>query len=237
MPSLRINAIYPAIEGEGIFVGLPQIFVRLQGCRVGCRNCDSKDTWSFKAGTVYSISEVLSMIDQSLPFTVGQKRVAITGGDPTDAEHLDGVIVLVKKLKVAGHYVTLEASGDKLSHQLFDLLDYINFDFKTPSTNVVTSVEHLTTLLRHYQGRYQIKSVVEDKKDFEYCVKYYKALMESTQNQIKIQWIITPAYSPGEEFPRARVQDIYRWNFEQGSPFRIIMQQHKVIFGPNQKNI
>ena len=42
-----INSIYRATEGEGVFVGRPQIFVRYQGCAIGCINCDSKDTWEF----------------------------------------------------------------------------------------------------------------------------------------------------------------------------------------------
>ncbi|MEX0799567.1 MAG: hypothetical protein WD025_08980, partial [Bacteriovoracaceae bacterium] len=47
---LAINSIYMATEGEGIHVGTPQIFVRFQGCAIGCVNCDSKDTWEFLPG-------------------------------------------------------------------------------------------------------------------------------------------------------------------------------------------
>lgn len=36
-----INEIFQTIQGEGVFTGLPAIFVRLQGCPVGCPWCDT----------------------------------------------------------------------------------------------------------------------------------------------------------------------------------------------------
>lgn len=43
--TLPINAIYPSIQGEGSHTGTPSVFVRLQGCPVGCGWCDEKATW------------------------------------------------------------------------------------------------------------------------------------------------------------------------------------------------
>ena len=40
-----INEIFQTIQGEGVFTGLPAIFVRLQGCPVGCPWCDTRHTW------------------------------------------------------------------------------------------------------------------------------------------------------------------------------------------------
>ncbi|VFP87595.1 7-carboxy-7-deazaguanine synthase [Candidatus Erwinia haradaeae] len=41
-----INAIFQTLQGEGVYVGVPSIFIRLQGCPVGCDWCDTKYTWS-----------------------------------------------------------------------------------------------------------------------------------------------------------------------------------------------
>lgn len=40
-----INEIFQTIQGEGVFTGVPAVFIRLQGCPVGCSWCDTKQTW------------------------------------------------------------------------------------------------------------------------------------------------------------------------------------------------
>lgn len=42
---IRVNEIYESIQGEGTFTGTPSVFLRLQGCDVGCMWCDTKHTW------------------------------------------------------------------------------------------------------------------------------------------------------------------------------------------------
>src|SRR6267143_81499 len=41
----RIAETFYSIQGEGATAGLPAIFVRLQGCTVGCAWCDTKYSW------------------------------------------------------------------------------------------------------------------------------------------------------------------------------------------------
>ena len=44
---LPINEVYWTIQGEGVHTGVPALFVRMQGCAVGCPWCDTKHTWKF----------------------------------------------------------------------------------------------------------------------------------------------------------------------------------------------
>jgi len=70
------------IQGEGVHVGHPAAFLRLQGCTLNCSYCDTRSVWL--KGNPYSIQELLGLMDQAdLPrklFT-GQHLV-ITGGSP-----------------------------------------------------------------------------------------------------------------------------------------------------------
>lgn len=40
-----INEMFQTLQGEGVYTGVPAIFIRLQGCPVGCSWCDTKHTW------------------------------------------------------------------------------------------------------------------------------------------------------------------------------------------------
>ena len=40
-----VNDLYLSVQGEGFHTGTAAIFLRLQGCNVGCSFCDTKETW------------------------------------------------------------------------------------------------------------------------------------------------------------------------------------------------
>ena len=52
----RIAETFYSIQGEGATAGLPAVFVRLQGCTVGCGWCDTKYSWDPAAGREVDLS-------------------------------------------------------------------------------------------------------------------------------------------------------------------------------------
>jgi len=44
----KVNELFQTIQGEGFYTGVPAVFVRLQGCDVGCAWCDTKHTWEIE---------------------------------------------------------------------------------------------------------------------------------------------------------------------------------------------
>lgn len=230
-----INSIYRATEGEGVFLGRPQIFVRYQGCAVGCINCDSKDTWDFTESMGQSQDLVLESIHKE-GLNGSIKNVSITGGDPLHPGHVPHVLSLVKKLKEKKYYINIEAAGTRVVDDLFDLVDYVSFDFKTPSTGVKTPLKNISKMITQYPGKFQIKAVIQDKSDFTATLNAFKELSAEHDN-MNFPWVLTPCFNTDEEFPMKRFVDVLTWNEEVGGVFRVIGQQHKWVFGPNEKQV
>ncbi|MGQ8364051.1 7-carboxy-7-deazaguanine synthase QueE [Glaciecola sp. 1036] len=97
MNTLLVNEVFESIQGEGSFTGVPSIFVRLQGCLVGCPWCDTKHTWEVEqdderdsmvimqetTDTSHYFSatpEQLFELFASQGYTA--KHIVITGGEP-----------------------------------------------------------------------------------------------------------------------------------------------------------
>lgn len=233
MSRFLINGIYRATEGEGVHIGTPQVFVRFQGCTIGCVNCDSKDTWDFGGVPELSVEEILSTVhSESLEGSI--RRVSITGGDPLHPQNVPAVIELSQILKRKGFFVNIEAAGTRIVHEIFDIIDYVSFDFKTPSTGVRGNTSLIEKMVLNYPGRFQVKSVVQDEKDFENVLAARKDLAAREVN-LDFPWVLTPAYNLNEEFPLSRFENVIVWNEKCGSHFRVIGQQHKWLHGPDKK--
>jgi len=231
MITLLINSIYRATEGEGIHIGIPQIFIRFQGCHVGCVNCDTKETWDFDPAFTKSLDEVMEKIE-----TLSQniiKRVSITGGDPLHPSHIPALIELIKQLKERDYFINIEAAGTRVVPEVFDLVDFISYDYKTPSTQVKTSKELLSKFIKAYGNKSQIKAVVADKKDFEATYDAFHFVKAQLSHQVP--WCLTPCYEPNEPFPMNRFQQVIQLNEAFGLPFRVIGQQHKWAYGPSER--
>lgn len=230
---LLINSIYRATEGEGIHLGQAQVFIRFQGCQVGCLNCDSKETWEFTRESALDMSQVLEQVErQSLTGKI--RRVSLTGGDPLHPRHVPGLRELVGQLKQRGYWSNLEASGTRIVPPIFRAVDFISFDYKPPSTGVHFPLRNLAILCEEYPGKFQVKSVVEDVRDFRACEQAYQFLQERGLGD-GFQWCLTPAFNNHEDFNPARFIEIMSLNYQSNYPFRVIGQQHKWVYGPREK--
>ncbi|MCG9597395.1 7-carboxy-7-deazaguanine synthase QueE [Vibrio sp. Isolate25] len=89
--------MFETIQGEGVFTGVPSVFVRLQICPVGCAWCDTKQTWDATPQDERPLVEVLTktedsptwcsvsggdIIEQYRQQGYQAKNIVITGGEP-----------------------------------------------------------------------------------------------------------------------------------------------------------
>jgi 7-carboxy-7-deazaguanine synthase len=237
MDSLLINNIYRATEGEGIFVGTPQIFVRFQGCHIGCVNCDSMETWAFDEQKRQPFSAVMDTIESLAHKShYPLKRVSITGGDPLHPKHHEALKTLITELKLKNYWLNLEAAGTRIVDDFFDRVDFISFDLKTPSTKVKTSLALLAQMHEVYGEKMQVKAVVAHEEDFNYVEKCFDEIQERLGFH-QVPWVMTPAHESHEKMPQERYQKIQWLNEERGQRFRVIGQQHKWVYGAGRMDV
>jgi 7-carboxy-7-deazaguanine synthase len=99
----RIAECFFSIQGEGVTAGLPAVFIRLQGCSVGCRWCDTKYSWDPAGGREVTPE---ALVEQAAAFPC--RRVVVTGGEPLES----GLFApLVAALKARAFAVEVETSG------------------------------------------------------------------------------------------------------------------------------
>lgn len=117
---LAVNEIFETVQGEATFTGTPSVFIRLQGCPVGCAWCDTKHTWPVQDDNRISTSVMLIKDKEAPTFAamgvdelVGtiaafkSRHIVITGGEPCmyDLTALNDAIV------ASGRKMQVETSG------------------------------------------------------------------------------------------------------------------------------
>ncbi|SMY32473.1 7-carboxy-7-deazaguanine synthase [Photobacterium malacitanum] len=118
----KINEVFETIQGEGVFTGVPAIFVRLQVCPVGCSWCDTKQTWTAEPEDLVNVERIMVKTEDSPLWTqldadgvvsllIAQgytaKHVVITGGEPC----IYDLRPLTAALETAGFNCQIETSG------------------------------------------------------------------------------------------------------------------------------
>ncbi|MDD5155075.1 MAG: 7-carboxy-7-deazaguanine synthase QueE [Candidatus Omnitrophica bacterium] len=126
----KIAEIFESIQGEGIYLGKKQVFVRFYGCNLACKFCDTKP----ETFTEYSPRE---LFDKIADFPYDYHSIAFTGGEPLlQKAFLKEVLQLTKK---AGLLNYLETNGalPKELEEVIDLVDIIAMDLKLPSSTQI----------------------------------------------------------------------------------------------------
>lgn len=99
----RVAECFFSVQGEGVTAGVPAVFIRLQGCSVGCRWCDTKYSWDPDAGHQVTLE---ALVEEAAAFPC--RRAVVTGGEPLESSLF---VPLVEALKARGFTVEVETSG------------------------------------------------------------------------------------------------------------------------------
>ncbi|MHC4618949.1 MAG: 7-carboxy-7-deazaguanine synthase QueE [Planctomycetota bacterium] len=162
-----MSEIFYSLQGEGTLTGVPSVFVRLAGCPLRCRWCDTKYGWDETAGFHYSIEKIVQAVQKWR-----SKFVVITGGEPMTNPDLPE---LAKKLKAQEEHITIETAGiafiPGLPCELMSISPKLSNS--TPEDPKLAAIHEdsrldtavLTELIDNYN--YQLKFVVDSEDDLE----------------------------------------------------------------------
>lgn len=161
-PSLEGGRLLPLVEsfytiqGEGFHTGKPAFFIRLGGCDVGCRWCDSKESWNPDRFPPVEIETIVSQAAAT-----PARAIVITGGEPMNYP-LD---MLCNMLKEYGLEIFLETSGSSPMSGHFDWICL------SPKRNKPPKEEF-------FRVADELKVIVETPADFEWAEENRRKILE-----------------------------------------------------------
>jgi 7-carboxy-7-deazaguanine synthase len=133
MIKAKISEIFCSIQGEGLYLGQKQIFVRFAHCNLDCDYCDepkAKENDGFSAQSVDEVMEKIKLLKKK----ENPEAVSLTGGEPL----LQTAFIekLLPKIQKTGLQIHLETNATlfKEFEKIFETVDVVAADIKLPSS-------------------------------------------------------------------------------------------------------
>lgn len=176
--NMKINEIFKSIQGEGLYIGVPTLFVRAAGCDLRCVWCDTPYALLESQGTEWSLDAIVEEAVRS-----GASNVCLTGGDPL--RQMDESVELVNRLVDSGFTVVVETSGAyDISRLPSSGRVVISMDVKAPGSGM--SGRNMLSNLAHLTSKDQLKFVLADRNDYSFAKEFI------AQNRLTCEVILTP---------------------------------------------
>lgn len=205
---LRISEIFFSLQGEGLRVGLPTVFVRLTGCPLRCGYCDT--SYAFQGGQWLEIGEILSAVAAH-----PTRHVTVTGGEPLAQK---ACLDLLVALCDAGYDVSLETSGalpiDAVDPRVSRIVDV-----KTPGSGEVS--RNLWANLDCLTGKDEVKFVLVDETDYHWAADIVARYRIASRCEV----LFSAAHG------QLQHRDLAEWILRDGLPVRMQIQLHKLLWG------
>jgi len=155
---MQICEIFHSLQGEGILIGTPTVFIRTAGCNLRCQWCDTE--FAFEDGKEMSLDEIIEEIEK-----FKCHLICITGGEPLIQKDISKLVqILLEK----NYFVSVETGGASSIEILpCDEKLSINLDIKCPSSGEHEKMNFLNVELLSPND--QLKFVIADDDDYKYA--------------------------------------------------------------------
>lgn len=211
--------VHATVQGEGVLVGTPSVFLRLHGCDYACSWCDSKRSWQPSS----------TFLEVDIPTVIAKVRglggthLVVTGGNPVlqSAELVDVLAALhgAQADGSDGYHITLETQGSVFDQALLYHTDLISLSPKIhdwPSEALAQWLQEATLL----NVAIQVKIVITSKEDVFFALdKMYSVaswLRKTSGGEAKLQsghvtFLLQPEFGLGRQGVGVAIKGHEEW--------------------------
>ena len=218
---LQVTEIFKSIQGESSLSGTPCVFIRLTGCNLRCRYCDT--VCAYEGGNWLSIDDILSKVDD-----YKCNLVEITGGEPLLQ---NGVYLLISALLKTGKSILIETNGsiDIERVQGFKGLRIqglkIIMDIKCPDSGMSERMNWVN--LDKLYNNDEVKFVINSRGDYDWSKEIIKKYSLADRCHI----LMSPVYD------NLTAEELSEWILNDNLNVRLNLQIHKYIWGESVKGV
>ena len=243
-----VSEIFCSVQGEGLYVGERQVFVRTAGCTATCYWCDTKASKDEKdkcvvhghtkrllpnpisAATV--IEETLALVENRGPV----RTVSLTGGEPLEQPEFTAAIA--KRLRRKKFRVYLETSGLEFwgLRKVRPHVDVIAMDIKLPHATGEDHWKAHHEFLSYLPGKASFVKIIVDAPTPLEEIKQAVRLIASVDRDLPL--VLQPESTTYlKNLKGSEARKILGWLLEEGQRFalkhlsdaRVIPQCHRIL--------
>ncbi len=205
--TVNVVETFTSLQGESTFAGRPCFFIRLAGCNLRCRYCDS--TYAYEGGRDRAVADLAAEFTAS-----GVSLAEITGGEPLlQAACPD----LALALREAGAEVLVETNGS-LDIGAIPAGVVAVMDIKCPGSGASGSVDWAN--IGRLRPDDQVKFVIGDRADFDWACGLVRAHGLDSRCRAVLFSPVAPQLAPAT---------LGAWLLETKLPVQLQVQLHKLI--------
>ena len=224
-----VDEVFFSYQGEGIYAGIPQIFVRFSGCNLRCNYCDTSKSLKINFCSKYFTAQALfeyitDIYNQNKDSFYGQKpSVSFTGGEPL--LYADFILELIQQYIKKKFSVFIETNGSLSSRlkKIYKYCDVVSMDIKFQSACKKDLFKEHTNFLKICKNKVFVKTVITKNTTEK---EFIKAVNTISKVSDKIPLIIQPATF--DDITNKKVFKFYSIAALKIKNVRILPQLHKL---------
>ncbi|MFA5096364.1 MAG: 7-carboxy-7-deazaguanine synthase QueE [Candidatus Omnitrophota bacterium] len=217
----RIAEVFDSIQGEGLYLGEKQIFVRFYGCNIACRYCDTKLS-SFMEYEPQELFKELKLYQDKY------HSVSFTGGEPlVQKDFLKELLKLTRKDNYRNYLETNGILHEELK-EVIDYVDIVAMDLKLPSSTGLGEFwdEHRLFLEIASQREVFLKAVICSQTREEDLKKGLRLVRETCQGAVLV---LQPDSSIDKAYLHDKLETFRELCRKEKVTACLVNQIHKVI--------
>jgi 7-carboxy-7-deazaguanine synthase len=234
---LLLNEMYVSIQGESSLVGLPTVFVRLYGCNLRCRWCDSMHAVEGGEFTRTSVEDLVHQVRELADSGdhEGIRNVCWTGGEPL----LQGESIAAAIRRLPDTFVHSFETDGEIDLRAFDALvsderdsgrlRYV-MDVKCPGSGMKADKAYANLGLLREQD--EVKFVLQNRDDYDFAKRVLTGYGTKAQTVL-----FSPVVATHKASKSLGPAQLAEWILEDRLPVRLQVQLHKLIWPGRERGI